>query len=186
MDLPSHAEKTIDREAVQADSKEVQERNFAASKILGRFLYMAIKKDRSLTRFEDYVATLDQCRIQVGEINHSRKFCREIGSKIYMLLFQKIIEKLSKPLESTSRSTPFSILFDGYTTKRIGEQIISQVAFLDGKIVDLNFDYKKYTTDVTAVGIGNVIVDSMRSCFPRPLGEDEEDALKPRYYNYYE
>lgn len=152
-----------------------QEKNKEAGMNLGRFAFMAVKVDHSIERYEDYVALFAN-KMPLGDINHGHDFCRNLTHSIFKCLHLRMEEYLTKPLPSTGRPTPIFILVDKYTPHRITGQIIAILAFYEGKMRDISFDYALVHSH-TGEGLAEAIHKSLTGVF-------SNEHLRTRYCQY--
>jgi hypothetical protein len=136
------------------------EKNQYAGIVLGRAAYMAVKVDHNVAKYEQYAALNSANKIAIGDLNHSRKFARKFGHHAYNLLHQRLVEIMGKPLNSTNRPPPFSIIADKYTANRVTGQITGIVTFMDGEIRALNIDFPK-VEDHSGQGIAKTLKQSV-------------------------
>lgn len=120
--------------------RKMKDKNRETGMLLGGLAYTAIKLDHSIQRYEDYVALMAG-KANTGDLNHGKDFCRSFCHSVYKCLHRKMEEHLKTPLGSTGRPTPICVVADKYTPHRVTGQIIGLVAFVNGKVTDMQFDY---------------------------------------------
>jgi hypothetical protein len=169
-----HLKKSQESANLSREQEKFVEKNKKAGMICGRLAYTAIKSDQSLSKYEEHVSLLAALKMPVGQLNHSRKFCRELGDSIYKCLRDRLDFYIKAPIPSTGRPTPVSFIADKYTPNRITGQIVGIVAFVDGKIKDINIGFPK-VVDPSAIGIAECLYGSLREFY-------SESELKSRYY----
>jgi hypothetical protein len=152
------------------------QKNHEAGKICGKWAYTAIKLDQSLLRYEDYIAIAASMNMAVGEKNHGRKFARELAHSFYICLHQRLHRYLTSPSPATGRPPPFAVIADKYTPNRTAGQIVGIIAFIDGKMRDVNIDFPQ-VKEHGGLGIACSIYESLRGVY----GERE---IKTRYGKY--
>jgi hypothetical protein len=168
-----HLKKSQEAANLSREQQKFVEKNRKAGMICGRLAYTAIKSDQSLSKYEEHVSLLAALKMPVGQLNHSRKFCRELGDSIYKCLRDRLESYIKAPIPSTGRPTPVSFIADKYTPNRITGQIVGIVAFVDGKIKDINIGFPK-VVDPGAIGIAECLYGSLREFY-------SESELKSRY-----
>ena len=87
-----------------------------------RLRYQGLKKAKSLQEFESDILVLKLNGGDVGDINHSRKFAKQIDKAVYENMRTCLAEKLGEKLDATDDRRPVGFIMDKMTpSKRTGQ-----------------------------------------------------------------
>jgi hypothetical protein len=78
--------------------------------------------------------------VDVGDKNHSRKFCSQMIQHFYSVLKTQMNFVLRVPLLGTNNIPPFAVIADKMTPTRGTLQIVGIVTYINGSIVALMID----------------------------------------------
>lgn len=81
-----------------------------AGMICSRIALKCISLHQSIEYYELEFVSLAADNIEVGNINHSRKFAQNMISSFYRVLYDKMKSHLEENLESTGRPSPISVI----------------------------------------------------------------------------
>lgn len=137
-------------------------KNREAGLVCGRYAYFAVKMDHNVARYEDYVANASCTNATVGDINHGRHFARNFAHATYTVLHKQFIRQLNKPLTSTGRPAPFTVIADKYTPDRRAGQIVGIVCFDGQKMNAFNIDFAR-VKEYHGEGIAKMLFTSLRT-----------------------
>ena len=80
------------------------------------------KHDLPFTLFTSFMSWFTLSKIDMGEVNHSTRFIENFVTPMYGVLLKRLQSLLEKPLPSTGKPTPFAILANKGTIKRVVTQ----------------------------------------------------------------
>ena len=100
--------------------------------VIGRVAYKLLKCCRPYLDFETDIHLLAAANVNVGTLNHSRKFPSAIKESFAKVLDARIKNFLSTPMEATGCLPPIGIVADKLTTRRRSGQMYAGILFTPG------------------------------------------------------
>ena len=100
--------------------------------IVGTQAYKLLKQCRPYSDFETDMMLLANARVNVGNINHSRKFPSALRPTFAEVMDIRLKNYLSTPLAATSTEPPIGIVADKLTTRRRTGQMFAGIIFSPG------------------------------------------------------
>ena len=104
-------------EAVQAKTKE-------AGMAVARVAYTCLKEALPYSKFPKLLLTFNLCKVNIGNINHSREFITNYLTSVYQALRERFISYLTNYNQKTGFLLPFSLVDDLATYQRKCRQFI--------------------------------------------------------------
>ncbi len=104
---------------------------------LGRDAYKILKTSGSYTQYETDVSVYAASGIDVGTINHSRKFASSFCDSAHIVLIEQVEKVVNEPLPATGRPTPISLIADKLTPNRRTMQIVGFHGYTGSKFQSL-------------------------------------------------
>lgn len=108
-------------------------RNYNVGTKLGREAYKILKTATPHTQYETNVAVLSAQGVDVGTLNHSRKFAAKFCDSVHDVLTKRTQEIVNEPLSATGKPTPIAIIADKITPNRRTTQIVGFHGYIDSK-----------------------------------------------------
>lgn len=133
----SHNERVNEKQAASKEQKLFKTRNYNVGTKLGRAAYKILKTSGSYTEYETDVAVLSTQGVDVGTLNHSRKFAAKFCDSVHEVLTKRTQEILNEPLPATGKPTPIAIIADKITPNRRTMQIVGFHGFVGSKFQSL-------------------------------------------------
>ena len=90
---------------------------------LFRIRYTGIKQHQPRTAFEENIVTAKLGGVDVGDINHSRKFAKEIDTSVFETMKEDLKIALNDELEATGEKRPLGLTFDKMTPAKETGQV---------------------------------------------------------------
>ena len=118
-----HKRKYIERQNAIREEKEHKSRTEKVGLNIFRIRYTAIRQHKSRLAFEDDLVTAQINGTDIGNVNHSRKFAKDLDVAIYSVVKEDIIKGITTPLQATNQKRPLGLAFDKMTPNRRTGQI---------------------------------------------------------------
>lgn len=118
-------------------NNETRSRSKKVGMVLGRAAYQILKNGDAYSKYEDYLSVLKVSGLDIGNINHSRKFVSSLVRPISEALDSRLKHFLQLLIPSTGRATPICVLADKLTPNRTTFQIIGIFGFIAQKFQSL-------------------------------------------------
>ena len=84
--------------------------------------YLGIKQSKSRVDFEEDMLKAKLNGEDVGDMNHSRKFAKQLDDAIYSEMKENMKEKMNEKLDATEKKRPAGLMMDKMTpSKRTGQ-----------------------------------------------------------------
>ena len=119
----NHKQKYEDHLRKQKILFEKESRNKIIGLNLFRIRYTAIKQHQPRTAFEENVLTAKLNGVDVGDINNSRIFAKDIDTALFETMKDDLKEALTTKLEATNEKRPLGLIFDKMTPAKETGQI---------------------------------------------------------------
>lgn len=129
----SHLKATNLEKQREKENQQVVFRNEQIGKRLGRAAYKSMKKGGSYTDYEEQVCVMEADKIDVGNLNHSRKFVADLEKDVYTVLLARTKEVLNMNLFASGRPTPLSVIADKVTPNRRTLEVVGVYGYIGGK-----------------------------------------------------
>ena len=129
MDTQAHIKNLMMKEEV---SEELRKRNSVEQSVgltVGKQAYRLLKYGRPFSDFEVDMALLSSAKVNVGNLNHSRKFPSQLRPAFADAVNSRIKSYLKEPLEATLNIPPIGIVADKVTTRRRTSQMYAGIIF---------------------------------------------------------
>lgn len=117
------------------DNEKIQKHRVLQQSVgvtLGKQSYRLLKYCRPFSDYETDLKLLSDAKVNIGNINHSRKFPSEMRPSFADAVDNRIKEYLSTPLEATRARPPVGIVADKLTTRRRTGQMYACLLFTPG------------------------------------------------------
>lgn len=139
IDSQTHRNAQLAREEASAEQKKKSDRNMKVGMVLARTAYKIVKLGQSYANFETEVSLLHMNGVDVGDINHSRKFASQIVSAIFDVAVTKVKQVIRSELPTTGRPRPVGLLADKLTKKHRTGHIVGIVLPMPEREVGQDF-----------------------------------------------
>ena len=100
-----------------------ESRNRKVGLNLFRIRYSGLQQHRPISSFEEDILTAKLNGTDVGDLNHSRHFAKEIDTAVFETMKEDIKEALATTLDATNQKRPLGLLFDKMTPSKETGQI---------------------------------------------------------------
>ena len=104
-------------ENINKESEVVETANHKIGMSRGRRIYSNVKNKSSIEKYEEDCVIDYKNGEDVGEINHSKKFAKQVVQSLGTIVENQIIKHMQTPLEATGQLPPFSLCTDKMTIK---------------------------------------------------------------------
>ena len=119
----SHKHKVEEKLKREKSQLNKESRNKKIGLNLFRIRYTGIKQHQPRTAFEESILTAQLNGVDVGDINHSRKFAKEIDRCLFETMKEDLKKALQTELEATGEKRPIGLTFDKMTPAKETGQV---------------------------------------------------------------
>eukprot|EP00918_Siedleckia_nematoides_P099239 GHVU01217138.1.p1 GENE.GHVU01217138.1~~GHVU01217138.1.p1 ORF type:complete len:387 (+),score=30.29 GHVU01217138.1:627-1787(+) len=151
-------------------AKQVQasaQRRFAQGLTNGRAVYHTLKEGNSYTSYERLLNLLSLCGVDVGTLNHSRRFCSSLARTVRSVIEEEIRSYMDKVSSVTGRKPCVAMNADKSTNLRRTGQVVGAIALIDGELQSImlaNAVVSEQSGD--AEGLARLIMDAGATLMP--------------------
>ncbi|KAJ8041006.1 hypothetical protein HOLleu_15484 [Holothuria leucospilota] len=128
----NHLKNLREHEEDKERLRKLQAKDLRVGMTVGRQAYRILKYGRPFADFEVDMLLLSSAKVNVGNLNHSRKFVSNLRPAFAEAVNQRVRAFLQQPLESMSCIPPVGIVTDNVTSKRRTGQMYAAVLFTPG------------------------------------------------------
>ncbi len=129
LETQTHITNLMVKEQITEELRKQQSKEQGVGVTVGKQAYRILKYGRPFTDFEVDMTLLSSAKVNVGNLNHSRKFASELRPAFAEAINTRIKSYLSEPLAATSNIPPIGIVADKVTTRRRTTQMYGGVVF---------------------------------------------------------
>lgn len=133
----THIENSKEKDIERKLQKSLTQRQYRVGMNLGRQAYKILKCGDSYLQYETDVSVLEAQGVDVGNLNHSRKFVKEFSKSVSKTLMTQVEKLTNEPLAATGRPSPISIIGDKITPNRRTMQIVGYQGYIGKKVQPL-------------------------------------------------
>ena len=162
-----HFDRKIHQQKKQILSTKEKELNNKLSrkesigKNIFRIRYNGIKQGKTRVNFEEDILTAKLNKVDVGDVNHSRKFAEKLDDAIYTAMKAELKEHMDNKLDATEQKRPAGLIMDKMTPRRRTGQIhgivipVPENPLTQDLLVPLMLEVPP-TTDLSAEGLAKL------------------------------
>ena len=125
----THLNIVAEKEEDNEKRRKMQAKQQTVGVTVGKQVYKALKLGRPFADFETDMQLLSSANVNVGNLNHSRKFASSMRPSFTAAVDSRIKKYLQKPLPATGTVPPVGIIADKVTTKRRTGHMYGAVMF---------------------------------------------------------
>ena len=108
----------------QPQDKVAQSKSQEAGLAVARVAYTCLKEALPYSKFPKLLLTLNLCKVNIGNTNHSREFITNFLISVYKALRERLVKYMTTHSEKTGFLLPFSLVDDLATYQRKCRQFI--------------------------------------------------------------
>ena len=124
--------KNIQSQIEKQKEVKAKTKNYEAEMNLGRLCYKLYVKGRPFSEFEEDVLILNQANVNVGNLNHPRKFCPAFLPHVSKEVQSRLKQFSTSKLPQTGHRPPLALSADKATYKHRSRQFLDGVTIAPG------------------------------------------------------